>query len=164
MPTITAGKKAPPFELKHLDGSDYSLERALSRGPVLAAFFKVSCPTCQYTFPFVERLYRQFRPQAVQIIAVSQDNEIDTRRFAREYGVTFPTLIDDYPYEISRDYGVKYVPTLFLIAPAGHVELMSDGFCKVDLLEIQKLLAKHHSVNPPGLFQPGDSVPEFKPG
>lgn len=164
MATVTAGKKAPSIELKHLDGSDYSLGQALSRGPVLAAFFKVSCPTCQYTFPFVERLYRQFRPQAVQIIAVSQDNEAESQEFAREFGVTFPMVIDEYPYETSRGYGVKYVPTLFLIAPAGHVELMSDGFCKVDLLEIQKLLAKHYSVNPPALFQPGDSVPEFKPG
>jgi len=145
-------------------GSAFSLADSLTRGPVLVAFFKVSCPTCQFAFPFIERIFQQFRAHGVQVWAISQDDAAQSRKFAKEYGVTFPILIDEYPYETSREYGVKYVPTLFLITPDGHVELMSDGFCKVDFLEIQKLIAKHFSVTPTALFQPSDGVPEFKPG
>jgi len=164
MATLTSGKNAPQFDLKSIAGPRFSLKDSLAQGPALAAFFKVSCPTCQYTFPFIERIYQQFRAHGIQVWGISQDDVAPSRRFVEEYGVTFPILIDEYPYEISREYGVKYVPTLFLISPEGRVELMSDGFCKVDFLEIQRSLAKHYSVTPFALFQPSDGVPEFKPG
>ncbi len=164
MATLTSGKEAPQIDLQDLDGARISLQDSLARGPALVAFFKASCPTCQFTFPFLERIFQQFRAQGVQVWGISQDDAARSRQFAKEYGVAFPILIDEYPYETSHDYGVKYVPTLFLITPDGRVELMSDGFCKVDLLEIQKLLAKHYSVTPPALFQPSDGIPEFKPG
>ena len=164
MATVAAGKNAPPFELKGTNGKLYRLGEALQHGPVLAAFFKVSCPTCQYAFPFVERIYQQLRPQGVQVWGISQDDARASERFAREYGVTFPILIDDYPYETSRAYGLRYVPTLFLILPSGQVDLMSDGFARTDLVKIQKRLAKHYSVAPPALFLPNERVPEFKPG
>ena len=165
--TIEIGKPAPPINLSATDGRKFSLQDALARGPVLAAFFKVSCPTCQYTFPFIERLYRQLRSAGarnVEVWGISQDDAANTQRFAKEYGVTFPLLIDDEPYELSQEYGLNYVPTLFLIAPDGHVEITSDGFSKSDLLSIHQWLAERSSVKPPALFQPADRVPEFKPG
>jgi peroxiredoxin len=164
MATVAAGKHAPPFELTGTDGSFYRLGEGLRHGPVLVAFFKASCPTCQYAFPFIERIYQQFRPQGGQVWAISQDDARASERFAKEYGVSFPILIDDHPYETSRTYGLKYVPTLFLILPSGQVDLMSDGFARADLIEIQKRLAKHFSVTPPALFLPNERVPEFKPG
>lgn len=164
MSAIAAGKSAPPFELAGMDGKAYSLAEALKRGPVLAAFFKVSCPTCQYTLPFVERLYQQLLAHGVQVWGVSQDNARDSQRFASAYGLTFPILIDPEPYEISQAYGIDHVPTLFLIAPDGQVEISGDGFAKSDLLEIQKWLARHFGVAPSALFLPNEKVPEFKPG
>lgn len=164
MSTVRAGQKAPQFELTSMDGQKYGLGEALARGPVLLAFFKVECPTCQYTFPFVERLYQQFSRPGAQIWGIAQDGVPDSRRFAKQYGVTFPLLIDDYPYKVSRQYGLKYVPTLFLLDPDGRVKLVSEGFAKTDLVEVQKSLAKHFSSAPPALFQASDGVPEFKPG
>lgn len=164
MSTVTVGQKAPHFELAGTDGKKHGLEQALGRGPVLVAFFKVECPTCQYTFPFVERLYQQFRAQGVQIWGMAQDDARDSQRFAKACGVTFPVLIDDDPYKVSRAYGLQYVPTLFLIAPDGRVKLASDGFAKAGLLEMQKSLAKHFSLSPPALFHAIDRVPESKPG
>ena len=154
MAATAAGKTAPPIELADTDGKQHSLHPALAKGPVLAAFFKVSCPTCQYTFPFVERIYQQMRDKGVQVWGISQDNAPDSQRFAREYDITFPILIDDDHYETSLEYGVKYVPTLFLIAPDGHVQISSEGFTKADLLEIHKSFAKQLSAKPPELFQP----------
>lgn len=164
MPTVTAGRTAPAFELTSTDGKPYSLPAGLKGGPVLAVFFKVACPTCQYTLPFIERLYQQFREKGGQIWGIVQDSAREAQRFAKEYSVTFPVLIDDEPYATSREYGLTHVPTLFLIAPDGHVEISSDGFCKADLLAIQKSLAKQLSVTPPELFKPTEKIPEFKPG
>ena len=164
MDTLKPGSAAPPFNLEGMDGTRYSSREALVRGPLLIAFFKVSCPTCQYAFPFAERIFQQFRQRGVQIWSISQDNARDSQSFAKAFGVTFPMLIDDYPYEVSRAYGIKYVPTLFLINSKGQIEMMTDGFAKADLLAIQKWLGKQFSVNPPALFLPNEQVPEFKPG
>jgi peroxiredoxin len=164
MSTLATGQVAPVFELPGTDGREHSLQAALSRGPVLASFFKVSCPTCQYTFPFLERLYQQFREQGVQIWGISQDDARNSQGFARDYGLTFPILIDDYPYRISRQYRVEYVPTLFWIAPDGKIKVVSEGFAKTDLLTIQKSFAQFFSAKPEALFRPNEKVPEYKPG
>jgi peroxiredoxin len=164
MPTVAAGQMAPRFELKRTDGEPYSLQSALAKGPVLAAFFKVSCSTCRYTFPFLERIYQHFRDKGVQIWGISQDNPYDTERFAKEFGIAFPLLIDEDHYAISREYGLSYVPTLFLIAPAGNVEVSCDGFSKADLTKIHRFLASHFGVTPAELFRRSEKIPEYKPG
>jgi peroxiredoxin len=164
MSGLKVGKSAPHFGLNAIDGKKYSLQEGLKHGPVLAAFFKVTCPTCQYAFPFLERLYQQLRLSGVRIWGISQDGVRDSQRFAREYSVTFPILIDDYPYQISREYGLEYVPSIFLIAPDGSIAVQSEGFLKRDLLEIQRSLAQTLSVSVGALFQPSEKVPEYKPG
>jgi len=164
MSGLKAGKSAPPFALTAAGGESYSLQEGLKAGPVLAAFFKVTCPTCQYTFPFLERLYQQLRPKGAQIWGIVQDGAKDAQRFARDYSITFPILIDDSPYRVSRGYGLEYVPSLFLIAPDGSIAIESEGFAKRDLLEIQKSLAQTLSAPLGALFSPKESVPEYKPG
>jgi peroxiredoxin len=167
MALISAGQKAPAFNLTGIDGKTYSLQNALAQGPVLAAFFKISCPTCQFTFPFLERLYQQLRAAGaagIQIWGISQDNLENTRHFAREWGVKFPLLMDEDPYEISQTYGLTHVPSLFLIGTGGQVEISGDGFAKSDLLAIRKSLAQYYSAQPAELFRSGEHIPEFKPG
>jgi peroxiredoxin len=164
MPTLTAGKTAPPFELADTSGAKHALREALAKGPVLAAFFKVNCPTCQYTFPFLERLYTQFRAQGVQVWGIVQNAAADGKDFATEYGITFPILVDDRPYTISRAYGLKYVPTVFLIEHDAQVTRSSEGFVKADLLGIQKALAQSLATSPAALFLPKERIPEYRPG
>jgi peroxiredoxin len=141
-----------------------SLQEALSKGPVLLVFLKTACPTCQYTFPYLERIHQQLREQGVQIWGVAQDNAQDSTRFAKTYGLTFPILIDDRSYKTSREYRLEYVPTIFLVKSDGCIEISSEGFCKADLLAIQKSLAQLLSVTPPALFLPSEKIPEYKPG
>lgn len=164
MGLLTTGTTTPPFSLQTTDGRTHSTDAARERGPLLVAFFKVSCPTCQYALPFIERLHQQFLKQGIQVWGISQDDARDSRSFIKEYGLTFPVLINDYPYEVADAYGIRHVPTLFLMDRKGRVELVSDGFSKADLLAIQKWFGKYFSTNPPALFLPGENVPEFKPG
>jgi peroxiredoxin len=158
------GTKSPTFTLVGMDGRPCSFQDALARGPLLVAFFKVGCPTCQYALPFLERLHQQFREHGAQVWGISQDDARSSRSFAEEFGLTFPILIDDHPYDVSDAYGIRHVPTLFLINGQGLVELATDGFDKKDLLAIQHWFARGFSVSPPALFLPTERVPEFKPG
>lgn len=164
MTHIVAGNMAPGFSLKSLDGKGYSLDALLKRGPVVAAFFKVSCPVCQFTFPFLERLYKRYGGEGVTFVGISQDDAKATRKFAQEYGVTFPILIDEEDYPVSNAYGLTNVPTIFLIDADGTVKVSSMGFDRKDLEAIAASLAERRTMALAPLFRPDEVVPANKPG
>jgi peroxiredoxin len=161
---LEVGKKAPQFSLKALDGKQYSLDSLLARGPVVAAFFKISCPVCQFSFPFLQRLSERFARTNASIIGISQDDARNTKEFNREYGVTFPTLIDDSGYPASNAYGLTNVPTIFLIDPDGTIKVSSTGFDKAALEQIARELTQQQQIDATPLFRPDEVVPAYKPG
>jgi len=165
MSALTAGTKAPDFSLTAIDSGKFSLQEALRRGPVLAVFFKVSCPVCQYAFPFFERLYKAYGNGKVTIISISQDNARDTTAFLKEYGVTFQTLFDDPKgYAVSNAYGLTNVPTLFLIAQDGTIEISSVGWSKQDVERVSAKLADAQQIPATPLFKAGEDVRDFRAG
>ena len=161
--TIQARDKAPLFNLRDAAGSEYSLAEELRKGPVLAAFFKISCPVCQFTFPFLERMFKMYGENAT-FLAISQDDALDTREFCQEYGVTFPALIDDKGYTVSNNYGLTNVPSVFLIGADGIVKVTSIGFDKEKLEAISAELAAVAKRPAAALFRTGEIVPSYKPG
>lgn len=164
MTHIVAGNIAPGFSLKSLDQKEYSLQTLLERGPVVAAFFKISCPVCQFTFPFLERLYKGYGSSGVTFLGISQDDANSTRKFASEYGVTFAIVRDEDGYPVSNAYGLTNVPTIFLIEPDGKVKVSSMGFDKKDLETIASELAERRKIAVTPLFRPEEVIPANKPG
>src|SRR6202022_4541027 len=164
MTHINAGNAAPDFSLKGLDGKEYSLGDLTKKGPVVAAFFKVSCPVCQFTFPFLERLYKSCGGDGVTFLGISQDDARATQNFAKEYGVTFPLLLDESGYPVSNAYGLTNVPTIFLIDTDGTVKVSSMGFDKKDLEKIAAHLDERKKISLAPLFRPDEVVPANKPG
>ncbi|MGA2002671.1 MAG: TlpA disulfide reductase family protein [Terriglobales bacterium] len=165
MAALTAGTKAPDFSLSSVDGSQFSLREALQHGPVLAAFFKISCPVCQYAFPYFERLYKAYGRKNVAIVGVSQDDHGNTKAFLKEYGVTFPALLDDpNGYAVSNAYGLTNVPTWFLIGQDGTIEISSVGWMKSDIEDLNRKLAEAEQTPPRALFHSGEDVRDFRAG
>jgi len=165
MTHIVAGHKAPGFFLKSLDGTAYS-QKLVQQGPAVVAFFKVSCPVCQFTFPFLERIYQRFGGDGLTFLGISQDDARDTRDFAKEFGVTFPMALDEKQdgYPASNAYGLTNVPTILLIETDGTVNVSCMGFDKKDLQSIAAELAERKKIPPAALFRPNESVPDHKPG
>jgi peroxiredoxin len=165
MTALAAGTRGPAFELMTLDGKPFSLTNALSRGPVVLAFFKVSCPTCQYAFPFLERLHKAYSANGVSSVGVSQNGAKDTAAFKKEFGVTFPVLLDDpSSYPVSNAYGLTNVPTLFWIAQDGEIEVSSVGWVKADFEQINRKMAEAGKGAPAAVFKPGEDVRDFRAG
>ena len=165
MTHIVAGDMAPEFSLKSLDQKQYSLRSLLECGRVVAAFFKISCPVCQFTFPFLERLYKRYGGDPVTFLGISQDDPRSTSKFAKEFGITFPFLIDDENgYVVSNAYGLTNVPTIFLIDTGGTVTVSSMGFDKKGLETIAAHLAERKKISLAPLFRPDEVVPANKPG
>jgi peroxiredoxin len=153
---VGAGGQAPPFRLVALDGSPRSLQDILAQGPALLAFYKISCPVCQLTAPYLQRLAAN---NAIQVIGISQDDAGATRGFMERLGVTFPTLLDlgSEGYPASNAYGITSVPSLFLLERDGTIARSFNGFSKRDFEEI----GARAGVLP---FGPEDHVPEWKAG
>jgi len=165
MTALANGAKAPDFQLKTLDGKSFSLAGELVRGPVVLAFFKVSCPTCQYAFPFLERLHRAYGKSNVRLIGVSQNEAKDTAAFAKEFGVTFPLLLDDTrSYPVSNTYGLTNVPTVFWIAQNAEIEISSVGWVKADFEQVNRKMAETENIAPVVVFKPGEDVRDFRAG
>jgi peroxiredoxin len=165
MAALAVGTKAPDFELKAMDGQRFSLPEALTHGPVVLAFFKVSCPTCQYAFPFLERLHKAYGQKGVKLLGVSQNSAKDTAAFAKEFGVTFPILLDEMDeYPVSNAYGLTNVPTIFWIAQDGEIEVSSVGWVKAEFEEINRKMAEAGKILPATMFKPGEDVRDFRAG
>jgi len=164
MTTIAAGATAPGFSLKSIDGKEYSLGKLLGRGPVVVAFFKISCPVCQFTFPFIERLFRRYGADDVAFLGISQDDAAKSREFAQKFGVTFPILLDEKGYPVSNGYRLTTVPTFLLIDSDANVKVSCTGFGKPELEEIAKELAERKKIALAPLFATNENVPAHKPG
>ena len=165
MAALTAGTSAPDFNLQTMDGSHFSLRDALTRGPVVAAFFKISCPVCQYAFPFLERIFEAQGGKNVTIVGVSQNSKKDTAAFMKEYGVTFPVLLDDTnTYPVSNAYGLTNVPTIFWIGQDGEIEISSVGWERKEIEEINRKAATSIGEGPKPVFRADEQVPEFRAG
>ena len=166
MPALAAGIKAPEINLPLLKSKEpFSLNAALKAGPVLAAFFKVSCPVCQLAFPYVQRLFAAYPVRSISIVGVSQDNAADTAAFAQKFGITFPLALDDTrKYPVSNSYGLTNVPSWFWITPDGAIELSSVGWSKAEMEDLNQRIAAATGAPKAELFRPGEDVPDFKPG
>jgi len=164
MTSIVAGNLAPSFSLKSVDNQTFSLPALLERGPVLAAFFKISCPVCQFTFPFLERLHQRYGSGEVTILGISQDDAKSTKKFAADYGLTFPMILDEDGYPVSNAYRLTNVPTIFLIDTDGSVKVSSMGFDKKDLEATAAVLAERRRISVAPLFRPDEVIPANKPG
>jgi peroxiredoxin len=158
---IQTGTTAPDFELSDLDGKPWRLKDSLGRGPVLLAFFKVSCPTCQFTFPFLQRLIDgnpEAGPDRPRLVAITQDDAAATRQFEEKFGVSMPTLVDDQrTYPASNAYRITHVPSLFLVEKDGKISQAFDGF---SMAEIEKLGKRFHAAP----FRAAEQIPALRPG
>jgi peroxiredoxin len=145
-----AGARAPDFRLPRLDGGEITLAEITAQRPALLVFFKISCPVCQLTFPYLERVHKA---GILAVYGVSQTDAADTREFAERYGTTFPLLLDSEKtgYAASNAYGITSVPTLFTIGRDGVIEQVALGWRKQEMAAL-------------GAVGPEDRVPEWKAG
>ncbi len=165
MAVLTAGADAPDFQLTSTDGKPFSLKEAQGKAPVVAAFFKVGCPTCQYTFPFLERVYKAYPRDRVKVIGISQDDAAATAAFMKEFGITFPVLLDDTTkYPASNAFHLVHVPSTFVINKAGKVDLTTIGWVKDEFEQLNDIVARATGIPPAQIFKYGEQVKDFKAG
>ena len=164
MPALTKNSSAPEINLKTTTGEDFSLEAARKNGPVVAAFFKVECPTCQYALPFIDRMAEGYEGK-VKVVAISQNDKAATEEFIKKFNLELPVAIDDKAkYVASNAYGLTNVPSIFHISADGKVEASIVGWSKEEVDAMNASLAKAIGSEPAPLYKPTEQILEFKAG
>ena len=159
---LQTNQKAPDFTLPKFGGGNSSFHEETDGKLSVLAFYKFSCPVCQLTFPFLEKIYEAYG-NSFYFVAIAQDPPDKTDDFRKQYGITIPTLMDMSPYPVSREYGLETVPTIFLVNPDHTIRFAGEGFAKQDLLNLADVLAE--KTGRPQIEVFGDAnVPEYKPG
>ena len=118
---LTAGRPAPDFTLPGLDGKRLSL--ADHKGHVvLVNIWATWCPPCIDEMPSMETLYKEFKGENFEILAVSIDalGAKAVAPFMKKYNLSFPALLDPEG-TIKSLYQTTGVPESFIIDQQGIV-------------------------------------------
>jgi peroxiredoxin len=156
---LEPGAVFPRIELETESGARFVPPRA----ETLYGFFKTTCPTCELTWPYIERL-RLVGGNALPVFTVSQDGRAETAAFNERLGVRVETLYDPEPWSASAALGLTNVPTLFLVGPGGRIRETVVGFQRPKLEALANRAAKLAGRRSARLFRIGESVPLIVPG
>ncbi|MCX7835821.1 MAG: redoxin domain-containing protein [bacterium] len=151
---IQIGDEGPLFsELIEKSKKFYRTEQ-LEKG-LLIFFYKVSCPTCQYAAPFINRFFLN----GVPVLGICQNPQLEKKvTFEREFRLNFPSINESDGYHYSNAYNISVVPTIFTFTHRGIINDRIEAFDK----KKYEILAQNYSIS--NLFLTNESVLDFKPG
>jgi thiol-disulfide isomerase/thioredoxin len=124
---------APALRLPDIDEVEHDLDNLKGR-LVLVNFWATWCPPCRREMPSMERLYQRFKDRGLTVLAVDVGEDADTI-FAftgqLDPAPTFPLLLD-LDSKAAGDWGVKGLPTSFVVDPEGRVIMRAVGGTEFD--------------------------------
>ncbi|NTW51906.1 MAG: TlpA family protein disulfide reductase [Chlorobiaceae bacterium] len=133
---VDAGAKAPAFELP---GQAGTVSLADSAGSVVYVDFWASwCGPCRQSFPWMNQLQEKYRAKGLKVIAVNVDaRSEDARKFLLQNQAGF-TVAFDPKGTTPASYGVKGMPTSFLVGRDGKVIFRHQGFNEAEKDNLEK--------------------------
>ena len=132
---LKPGTMAPDFTLPTLVGKNFSLSQL--KGKVVVLDFWASwCPDCRKDAPNVVRLYREYKDKDVVFVGISFD--VDRKAWqeaVKKYGMDYVQVSELKKMreaQISKTYGVSWIPSLYVIGRDGKVVLGTVLSAKVE--------------------------------
>ncbi|MEP6679010.1 MAG: TlpA disulfide reductase family protein [Betaproteobacteria bacterium] len=124
---VAEGDAAPAFALPSATGDTVSLEGL--RGKVVYVDFWASwCGPCRRSFPWMNAMHRKYGDKGLSIVAVNVDRKrADAERFLVQVPADFP-IVYDAPGATPAAYGVKGMPSAYLIDATGRIVAVEQGF------------------------------------
>jgi thiol-disulfide isomerase/thioredoxin len=157
---LEPGTPFPSIPLTDAKGASF----APTPGNTLYVVFKTTCPTCELTWPYLERLRQTTEPSGLRIVAVSQDDPRKTSAYNARLGSRVETAFDREPWPASDRLGVTNVPTFFRVNPDGSIAETVVGFARDRMEGFARSAAEAAGKPYTKLFRAGDSAPASKPG
>jgi peroxiredoxin/predicted small lipoprotein YifL len=136
---LDEGSAAPDFTLRTPQGEQLQLA-ALRGKAVLLEFFATWCGLCNAEAPHLKKLAESLPASKYAFVSINADGEDAGSVFAyhRYHELEFPSLLDPgvrpgtfrrprIPGPVSQEYGMKSLPTFYVIGRDGNVSWRSDG-------------------------------------
>ena len=154
---LKPGTQAPDLKWKTADGKDFKLSELRGQYVVLD-FWASWCPDCRKDAPNMKRMYEQFHNQGVAFVGVSFDTDADSwKKAIAKYGLNYTQVCEMKRMKESltaQEYGVKWIPSMYLINPEGKVIFGTVLSYKVENT-LYELTDKHYVPNIDSLFIDG---------
>ena len=136
-----AATKAPNFSLKTVDNKTIKLSSYKDQ-VVYLDFWASWCEPCRKSFPWMQKLHNQYRKQGLRVITINLDKDKkETLRFLREFRIGFPVALDPEG-KVATRYGVKAMPSSYLIDRKGRIRDVHLGFLEKDQKSIENKIKK----------------------
>lgn len=123
---VKPGTEAPDFELKTPEGEAFILS-SLKEKIVVLDFWASWCSDCRKDAPEVVKLYQTYHPKGVEFVGVSMDTNVEAWQAAiKQYGIEYLQVSELKKFketDISKAYGIKWIPSLVVIGKDGKVLL-----------------------------------------
>lgn len=124
---IEIGMSAPNFTLKSLEGERISLLDFKGK-VVLLDFWATWCPPCRFSIPALIKIQKKFKEKNFAVLGINIDeNRKLVPRFVRRYKINYPVLYGGGE-RVMWDYGIRPIPTFFLLDTDGKIAKIYLGF------------------------------------
>jgi peroxiredoxin len=111
------------FSLKDLTGKTWTFSDLRGK-VVLVNFWATWCPPCRKEMPDLEALYKQFAPQGLVILGISDEEASKVQPFIGERKITFPVLLDP-GRKVNDAFIVEGIPKSFVYDRDGRLVAQS---------------------------------------
>lgn len=135
-PALEKGELAPDFSLPGKQGVVKLSDKAGS--VVYLDFWASWCGPCRQSFSWMNQMQAKYKARGLQVVAVNLDARTgDAMKFLAQNPADF-TVAFDSKGQTPRVFGVKGMPTSFLIDRNGRVLEQHLGFKPADTIETEK--------------------------
>lgn len=141
-PNVIQGDRAPNFTAQIMDSQSIELEQ-LEGNYVLLDFWGSWCGPCRKESPDLVKLYKKYNGQNFEIVSVGVEknrkrwlsaikrDQLDWKYHTSDF--------QEFDNEIAQLYGVRSIPSKFLINPEGIIISVNQSLDQVDQILAKKI-------------------------
>jgi peroxiredoxin len=105
---LKGGDVAPSFTLNDPDGQPMSSADLLARGPLVVSFYRgVWCPYCNMELQALQAALSAFQEAGANLVAISPQSAINSRKSVRTNGLDFP-ILSDPRNDVAAAFGLRF--------------------------------------------------------